>query len=131
MLLYPTPHTGLRGRGRSCPDAFKNSARFEIEADLDVFSSAAARMVRNRGRVCFVFLAERLTELINSFTRHRLEPKRIKFVHGRLNTPSKVVMLEAVKNGKSGLIVESPVILYADDGSLTHSAVEYCSFIAK
>ncbi|WP_027720510.1 tRNA1(Val) (adenine(37)-N6)-methyltransferase [Maridesulfovibrio zosterae] len=130
-VVVSNPPYRIEGRGRSCPDVFKNAARFEIEADLDVFSNAAARMVRNRGRVCFVFLAERLTELINSFTRHRLEPKRIKFVHGRLNTPSKVVMIEAVKNGKPGLIVEPPVILYADDGSVTLSAVEYCSFIAK
>lgn len=130
-LVVSNPPYRAEGRGRSCPDTFKNTARFEVEADLDIFCKTAARLVKNRGKVCFVFLAERLTELINSFTRYKLEPKRIKFVHGRTDSPAKVVMIEAVKNGKPGLVLEPPVILYTDDGMATASSIKYCPFIAK
>ncbi|NDV24051.1 tRNA1(Val) (adenine(37)-N6)-methyltransferase [Desulfovibrio sp. JC022] len=130
-LVVSNPPYRSEGRGKACPDDSRNKARFEVDCDLDAFVATASRMVRNRGRVCFVFLAERLTELVNSFTRHKLEPKRMKFIHGRIDAPSKVVMLEAVKGGKPGLIMEAPVILFEKDNSLTESAVEYCPFIAK
>ncbi len=130
-LVVSNPPYRSEGRGRSCPDESKNKARFEVECDLDAFAATASRMVRNRGRVCFVFLAERLAELISSFTRNKLEPKRMRFIHGRLSSPSKVVMIEAVKNGKPGLVLEPPVILFKTGTDLTSESVEYCSFIAK
>lgn len=130
-LVVSNPPYRTEGRGRACTDELKNKARFEIDCDLDAFVAASSRMVRNRGRVCFVFLSERLSELINSFTRHKLEPKRMKFIHGRLDSPSKVVLIEAVKNGRPGLFLEPPVILFEKGTDLTAGAVEYCSFIAK
>ena len=130
-LVVSNPPYRSEGRGKACPDESRNKARFEVDCDLDAFVATASRMVRNRGRVCFVFLAERLTELVNSFTSHKLEPKRMKFIHGRIDSPSKVVMLEAVKGGKPGLILESPVILFEEDNSLTPSSIDYCPFIAK
>ncbi|MFW5500648.1 MULTISPECIES: tRNA1(Val) (adenine(37)-N6)-methyltransferase [unclassified Maridesulfovibrio] len=130
-LVVSNPPYRSEGRGKACPDDDRNKARFEVDCDLDAFVATASRMVRNRGRVCFVFLAERLTELMDSFTRHKLEPKRMKFIHGRIDSPSKVVMLEAVKGGKPGLIMEPPVILFKKDNSLTPSSIEYCPFIAK
>ncbi|WP_432738445.1 tRNA1(Val) (adenine(37)-N6)-methyltransferase [Maridesulfovibrio sp. FT414] len=130
-LVVSNPPYRIEGCGQNCPDAAKNKARFEVECDLDAFVVTASRMVRNRGRVCFVFLAERLAELVNSFTRYKLEPKRMKFIHGRVDTPSKVVLLEAVKGGKPGLILEPPVVLFEQGASLTAAAVDYCPFIAK
>ncbi|WP_320006901.1 methyltransferase [Maridesulfovibrio sp.] len=130
-LVVSNPPYRSEGKGKACPDESRNKARFEVECDLDAFVATASRMVRNRGRVCFVFLAERLTELVNSFTRHKLEPKRMKFIHGRTNSPSKVVMLEAVKDGNPGLIVEPPVILFGQGNMLTEKAVQYCPFVAK
>ncbi|NDV26159.1 tRNA1(Val) (adenine(37)-N6)-methyltransferase [Desulfovibrio sp. JC010] len=130
-LVVSNPPYRSEGRGKACPDEDRNKARFEVDCDLDAFAATASRMVRNRGRVCFVFLAERLTELVNSFTRHKLEPKRMKFIHGRVDSPSKVVMIEAVKGGKPGLILESPLVLFEEGTKLTSSAVEYCPFIKK
>ncbi|WP_319763172.1 methyltransferase [Maridesulfovibrio sp.] len=130
LVISNPPYRG-EGRGKACPDESRNKARFEVDCDLDAFVATASRMVRNRGRVCFVFLAERLAELIRSFTSHKLEPKRMKFIHGRFDSPSKVVMIEAVKGGKPGLIMEAPVILFEKDNSLTSSSIEYCPFIAK
>ncbi len=130
-LVVSNPPYRMEGRGRSCPDTSKNTARFEVEADLDAFCKTAARLVKNRGRVCFVFLAERLIGLVNSFSLYKLEPKRMKFVHGRVDTPAKMVMVEAVKNGKTGLILEPPIILYDTDGNPTESSIDYCPFITK
>ncbi|CCO22966.1 tRNA1(Val) (adenine(37)-N6)-methyltransferase [Maridesulfovibrio hydrothermalis] len=130
-LVVSNPPYRTEGRGCACPDMEKNKARFEVEADLNAFSATAARMVRNRGRVCFVFLAERLAGLVNSLIAHKLEPKRMKLVHGRINAPAKVVLVEAVKNGKPGLVLEPPVILFDESGDVAVDSVEYCSFIAK
>ncbi len=131
-LVVSNPPYWCEGRGRLCPDADRSRARFEVETGLEDFVKTAARMVRFRGKVCFVFLAERVTQLLAALTDFKLEPKRIKFVHSRIDRPAKVVLVEAVKRGKSGLIVEQPLILFDEkiEGSVyLQSALDYCKFI--
>ncbi|SDK44529.1 tRNA1Val (adenine37-N6)-methyltransferase [Maridesulfovibrio ferrireducens] len=133
-VVVSNPPYWCEGRGRPCPDADRNRARFEVEAELEDFAKTAARMVRFRGKVCFVFLAERVTQLLAVLTSFKLEPKRIKFVHSHMDRPAKVVLVEAVKNGKTGLIVEPPLILFQDKskGSVyNQSALDFCKFIMK
>ncbi len=131
-IVVANPPYWCEGRGRPCPDEARNKARFEIESDLDDFTKTADRMVKHRGKVCFVFLAERVTQLLASLTMFKLEPKRMKFVHSRIDKPAKVVMVEAVKKGKPGLIVEPPLILFDENSSdsvYSSRALEYCPFI--
>ncbi|SMF25454.1 tRNA1(Val) (adenine(37)-N6)-methyltransferase [Desulfovibrio gilichinskyi] len=132
-MVVSNPPYWCEGRGRACPDTDRNRARFEVETELEDFVKTAARMVRFRGKVCFVFIAERVTQLLAALAYFKLEPKRIKFVHSRIDRPAKVVLVEAVKRGKSGLIVEQPLILFDEkkEGSVyRQTALNYCKFIA-
>jgi tRNA1Val (adenine37-N6)-methyltransferase len=51
--------------------------------------------------------------------QHYLEPKRVRFVHSNETSEAKMVLIEAVKEGKTGLKVERPLYLYKDDGGYT------------
>ena len=130
-LVVSNPPFRAVGSGRSCPDDGKQSARFETNGGLAAFVSAAAFAVRNKGRVNFVFLADRLNELLSLFTAAKLEPKRLRFIHGRLNDPARIVLIEARKNGKPGLCIESPLVLYEDGPGnvLRDEVVEYCPYL--
>jgi tRNA1Val (adenine37-N6)-methyltransferase len=133
-LVVSNPPFREKGRGRECVDKGKQCARFEEKASLEDFVRTAAYAAKGRGRVCFVFLAERVLELVEFFRKYRLEPKRIRFCHGRSGDPSKIVLVEAVKNGKNGLVVESPLILYRDDdmsSSPNPHSLEFCPFLGK
>ena len=58
----------------------------------------------------------RLVDIIDTFIRNRLEPKRMKFVHPYTDKEPQMVLIEAVKGGRRRLLVEKPVIIYNADG---------------
>ena len=121
------------GQGRTSRDAARCDARFETRADFAAFAAAGALALRTRGRFASVHLAERLAEVMAGLARARLEPKRLRMVHGRTRARGSLVLVEAVKGGGSGLGVEPPLILHQGQGQetrLTPQALEFCPFLA-
>jgi tRNA1Val (adenine37-N6)-methyltransferase len=105
---YRRPDTG-----RMNPHPMRRAARFEAGGTLADFLRAAAWSVRNRGGCWFVFLAERLDELLAGCLRERLRPKELVPVASRPGTPARLVLLFAVKNGGAGLTVHAPLALHS------------------
>jgi tRNA1Val (adenine37-N6)-methyltransferase len=48
-----------------------------------------------------------------------LEPKRLRFVHSNISSDAKMVLIEAVKGGRTGLKTEKPLFIYNENGSYT------------
>ena len=94
-------------------------ARHEIHLPMAALMKSALSMLKHHGRFCIIHLPERLAEIMESMRRHYLEPKRIRFVHSNFESEAKMVLIEAVKEGKPGLKVERPLYLYSDDGNYT------------
>lgn len=118
------------GTGRVSADSARIPARFETEGEVSDFLDAAAYLLRNRGRLFTVFLAERMPDLIMEMRTRRLEPKRIRFVHGRPGAPARLILLEARKNSGPGLEVEPPLFHYGDGSEVTPEALAFCPFLA-
>ena len=57
-----------------------------------------------------------------------MEPKRLRFVHSSPATEAKMVLIEAVKRGRTGLKVEKPFYIYSKDGSYTDEMKAVYSF---
>lgn len=104
-------------------------ARFEQSGDLDAFAACACRLLKTRGRFFVVYLPERLSDLLTTLAARKLEPKRLCFVHGDAKKTARIVLVEAVKAGKPGLEVEAPLVLYAEDDSLTKQAERFCPYL--
>ena len=51
--------------------------------------------------------------------QYRLEPKRMKFVHPFIDREANMVLIEAVRGGKSMMKVEAPIIVYKEPGVYT------------
>ena len=84
--------------------------RSEETCTLDELCAAANRILPTGGRFALVHRPERLCDLLCALRAHRLEPKRLRFTaHGAAFSPS-AVLVEAVKNGRSGLEVLSPLL---------------------
>ncbi|MGM0646393.1 MAG: tRNA1(Val) (adenine(37)-N6)-methyltransferase [Thermodesulfobacteriota bacterium] len=114
--------------GRASPYAGRQEARFAPGAALETFVAAAAYALANRGRFACVFLAERLPYLCAVLRQHRLEPKRMRFVHSRAQRPAKQILVEARKNSGEQLHVEPPLVLYGAEG-LRAEAVTFCPYL--
>lgn len=95
----------------------KAVARHEIRLRFEDLAGAASYLLKARGRFFMIFHPERVLEAIDALRQRRLEPKRIRFVHNDIDTVSKIVLLEAVKEGRAGIRIERPLFIYDKNGS--------------
>ncbi|MBI5142245.1 MAG: tRNA1(Val) (adenine(37)-N6)-methyltransferase [Nitrospirae bacterium] len=109
-LVVSNPPYKKRGSGRPNPDDERLIARHEIHLSFQELCAAASRLLKIGGTFCVVHLAERLAELFGELRAARLEPKRARFVHPAAGMAAKTVLIEAVKGGKPGLVIEQPLI---------------------
>ncbi|MCI9310447.1 MAG: methyltransferase [Lawsonibacter sp.] len=82
-------------------------ARSEEFCTLSELCAAAGRLVKNGGRFSLCHRPERLTDVLCALRAHNLEPKRLKLTaHGPDHPPS-LLLVEAVKQGRPGVLIEA------------------------
>jgi len=91
-------------------------ARHETTCTLDDVCAAASKLLRFGGRLCVCQRPERLPDLLCSMRAHRIEPKRLRFVHKDAHSPPWLVLCEGKLGSKPFLQVEAPILL---DGKQT------------
>lgn len=106
------------------PDNAKAIARHEILCTLEDVVREASKCLKMRGRFYMVHRPQRLVEIFDTMTRHHLEPKRIRMVYPYEHKEANMVLIEAVKGGRTLLKVEEPLIVYNTDGSYTEKLLE-------
>ena len=82
------------------------SARSEESCTLNELCAAAARLVKNGGRFALCHRPERLTDVLCTLRNHNLEPKRLKLISHSPGHPPSVILVEGVRQGKPGLVIE-------------------------
>ena len=97
----------------------KTIARHEVLCSLEDVVDAAARLLVPQGRLYMVHGPHRLTDIMVTLRNHRLEPKRLRFVHSYADREPVMVLVEAVSNGKPMVKVMPPLIIYKEDGEYT------------
>ena len=97
----------------------KTIARHEVLCSREDVVDAAARLRVPQGRLYMVHRPHRLTDIMVTLRNHRLEPKRLRFVHSYANREPVMVLVEAVSNGKPMVKVMPPLIIYKEDGEYT------------
>lgn len=97
----------------------KAIARHELKITLSDIFCVSKKMLKNNGTLALVHRPDRLLEILNLFRANNIEPKRVQFVHENINKESILVLIEGTKNGKPGLKIENPFILYDQYGNKT------------
>lgn len=111
---YMNDNHGLKN-----PDLLKAIARHEVFCTLDDVCREASLLLRSGGRFYMVHRPHRLAEIITALKTYRLEPKRMKLVHPFADKDANMVLIEAVRGGRSMMKVEAPVIVYQKPGVYT------------
>lgn len=94
----------------------KAIARHEILCTLEDVVREGAKILKPNGRFYMVHRPFRLVEILHVLTSYKLEPKRIKLVHPYVDKEPNMVLIEALKGGKSMVKVEPPLIVYKENG---------------
>lgn len=111
---YMNDNHGLKN-----PELPKAIARHEVLCSLDDVVREASKVLKPGGRFYMVHRPHRLVEIINTLTSYKLEPKRIKMVHPYIDREANMVLIEAVRGGKSMVKVEKPLVVYKEPGVYT------------
>lgn len=130
-LVVANPPYRANKTGRVSPHDGRRIARSESSATLEDFVAAASRYTRRGGKAALVFAADRSAELISMLREHRLEPKRMRFVHPFANAPAAAFMIEARKYGGIEVAIEAPLILFDAPGVYSSEAREILGEVAS
>lgn len=97
--------------GRLSDSPARRLARHERGDTLATVAAAAARLLKNGGRLVLCHRPERLADVLAALRGCGLEPKRLQLVHARADRPPFLLLCDAVKGGRPSLAVLPPRIL--------------------
>lgn len=101
-----------------------HSARAEEDCSIEDIAKAASFLLKNAGSLYMIHKTERLTEITKVLSKNKLEPKEIYFIHSFKEKESQNFIIKAVKNGKEGIKVNAPLIIYEKEGVYTKDLME-------
>lgn len=99
-------------------------ARHEVACTLEEVVEASSRLAKSGGKVAMVHRPERFVEIIEVFRKHKLEPKRVRFVYPNAKKEANMLLIEGVRDGKPGLGILPPLYVYEEDGGYTQEAAQ-------
>ncbi len=105
--------------GRVNPCLQRAVARHEIKINLTELLNTAGRILRTAGKFFTIYPAERTIDLIAGMRETGIEPKRIRSIHSAQGTEARLVLMEGVKGGRSGVNIDKPLIIYKNKADYT------------
>ena len=123
-VVTSNPPYMIAQHGQTNPDSAKMIARHEICCTLEDVVSQTAKLLKNSGRFYMVHRPFRLAEIFNMLIRYKLEPKRMQMVYPYIDKEPNMVLIEAMKGGKSRITCEPPMIVYEKPGVYTQKIYE-------
>jgi len=94
-------------------------ARHEVLCTLEDCIRSASQLVKPGGKVAFVHRPERLLDILTLMRAYRIEPKRMQLVYPKQGRDANTLLIEGSKDGKAGLTILPPFIVYEEDDTYT------------
>ena len=91
------------------------AARHGDNGALDAFLATAFLLLKNGGKIFLCYPMAQLCDIFCALREHRLEPKRLKTVATKRDTVPTLALIEAKKDAKAGLIVETPIVVMKNE----------------
>ena len=106
----------------------KAIARHEIMASLDDIVKEASLLLNNCGHFVMVHRPDRLLEILDTFRKYKIEPKRLQFIYPKMGSECNHILIDGVKDGNEGLRVLNPLYVYQDDSKWTDDVLKIYNY---
>lgn len=123
-VITSNPPYMINSHGLKNPEAEKAIARHEILCTLEDVVREGGRLLKDGGRFYLVHRPFRLVEIFMCLTTYGLEPKRMKLVYPYVDKEPNMVLIEALRGGRSRLTIEKPLIVFEAQGKYTAEITE-------
>ncbi len=111
------------GTGINNKNLKQQISRYEISASLDDWIRVSSDLLKDKGSFYIVYRTDRLSELIETMRKYKLEVKKMRFVYSNIEKQSNLVLIKAVKGAGTFLKIEKPLIIYNLDGTYTDEII--------
>ena len=119
------PYFKTLPQSKKNPNQYLALARHEIAVTLEDTVKVTSGLLKTGGKAYYVHRPDRLIEILDTMQAYRLAPKRIKLIYPKQGRDANMVLIEAIKDGKSdGLKFLPPVITYTDQNEYTSTIKE-------
>jgi len=102
------------------PYPVKSISRNQSEGTLNGFFRSAYFVLKGRGKLFMIYPAPAMLSVMLQLRQHHLEPKRFRMIYPAIDKKANLVLIEAVKDAKSGLHPQPPLIIREKNGDLTN-----------
>lgn len=106
----------------------KAIARHEIMASLDDIVKEASLLLNNCGHLVMVHRPDRLLEILDTFRKYKIEPKRLQFIYPKFGSECNHILIDGVKDGNEGLRVLNPLYVYESDSKWTEDVLKIYNY---
>jgi tRNA1(Val) A37 N6-methylase TrmN6 len=107
----------------------KAIARHELLATLDDIIKEASLLLKQKGRLAMVHRPDRLIEILETFKKYKIEPKRLQFIYPKVGKECNHILIEGIKDGEGGnLRILPPLYVYKDDKNWTDEVLKIYNY---
>ena len=111
-VIVTNPPYMLANQGLKNVNDQKTIARHEVHCTIDdILRTSRELLLDRRGRFYMIHRPFRLGEIMVKMSQYKIEVKRLQFVHPSLDKEPTMVLIEGLRGGKTGLIVEPPLFI--------------------
>lgn len=115
-VVTSNPPYMINEHGRQNDGDAKSIARHEVLCTLEDVVAAADYLLSPHGKFFMIHRPFRLPEIFSALQKYNLEVKRIRLVYPFVDKEANMVLIEARKNARPELKVESPLIVRFNEG---------------
>ena len=96
-------------------------ARHEIACTLDDVVRCAKEVLKPCGKLYMVHRADRMCDVISTFRKYGIEPKRLAVVYPSEGKAANLILIEGAEGGRPQLKLEPAVFMYDSEGNYIQS----------
>ncbi len=121
VIVSNPPYTKVGG-GLVNSSESKAIARHELFCTLEDVLANAAALLKPQGEFFMVHRPDRLTDIMESMRKVKIEPKLLRLVCPREGEKPSLILIKGLKNGNPGLTILPNLIMYDQGGQYTEEA---------
>lgn len=117
--IVTNPPYGETGKTLVNPDPDKAIARHQSADTLEKFFRSAYQCLKGKGKIFLIYPVQGMLNIMEVLKKYHLEPKKFRIIYPYADKPANLVLIEAVKDAKPGLLSMPPLIIYEKPGVYT------------
>ena len=98
-------------------DIHKTIARHEIHTNLEEIVKISKYLLKNGGYLALVHQTSRFFDVVDTLKKHNFSINKVQFIYPKIDKESNLFMIEAEKNGNSGVKFLKPLYVHNNDGT--------------